>query len=328
MSKRLGTSLSLILPFLVSLGMLPGVANSQPEPEPEPEGDVAGDKVDLEEEAAPVVEETPYDFGNTGEENPNDPNSEFKKQQKKPEEAKKKKKRVYEGYPDRVIDRPLTLPGSTSEVSFALPVLVDPYAFGATLRGTYAITSDVQVGLRYGLGAFTEDGFNVGKAVSLDTQYRFTDNISAQVAIPAFLDPFAVGLVLGAPMRFKFFDTFLILVGEDLVSIKLHEFFPSIDNAGQNAANILRLETNEITPLWLGTASVRGVYQWSEKTALDAQFGFQVDDRRETASTTLFNVGLLRVHNQDLDFGARLGATSLSEFVDTFGLSVFANYRI
>jgi hypothetical protein len=308
--------------------MLPGTAWSQPEPEPEP--DAAGDKVELEEGAAPAEEEeTPYDFSNTGEENPDDPNSEFNKQEKKPGEVKKKaKKPANEGYPTRVIERPLTLPGGTSEIEFALPVLVDPYAFGATLRGTYAITSDVQVGLRYGLGAVTEDGFNVGKAVSLDTQYRFTKNISAQASIPMFLDPFAVGLVLGAPMKFTFFDSFSLLVGEDLVAIKLYEFLPSIDNASQNSAFIDNLADNTITPLWIGKASVRGIYQWSEKMALDAQFGFQFDDISDTATTTLLNVGLLHVHNKNLDFGARMGATSLSDFVDTFGLSIFADYRI
>lgn len=328
MSKSLGTTLSLFLPLCLSVSMLPGVAHGQPEPEPEPEDAAAGEAVELEEGATPAEEETPYDFGETGEENPSDPNSEFNKQQVKPDEIKKKKKRVYKGYPTRDIDRPLTLPGSTSEISFALPVLVDPYAFGATLRGSYGITSDVQVGLRYGLGAVTEDGFNVGKAVSLDTQYRFTDNISAQVSIPMFLDPFAVGLVLGVPMRFTFFDTFAILVGEDLVSIKLHEFLPSIDNASQNAAFIANLADNTITPLWIATATVRGIYQWSEKVSLDAQFGFQVDDNSDSETPVLFNVGVLKVQNQDLDFGARLGATSLSDFVDTFGLSIFANYRI
>ncbi len=326
MSKSLGRNLSLFLPLCASVSMLPGLAYGQPEPEPE--GDPAGDKVDLEEGAEAAEEETPYEFGTTGEENPGDPNSEFKRQGEKPEEVKKKKKRVYKGYPTRVIDRPLTLPGTTSEVSFALPVLVDPYAFGATLRATYAITSDVQIGLRYGLGALTEDGFEVGKAVSLDTRYRFTDNISAQVSIPAFLDPFAVGLVLGAPMRFTFFDTFAILVGEDLVSIKLSKFLPSIDNASQNAGSIANLDDNTITARWIGTPTVRGIYQWSEKVGLDAQFGFQFTDRNDDATTTLLNVGVLKVHNQDLDFGARIGARSLSEFVDTFGLSIFANYRI
>ena len=222
------------------------------------------------------------------------------------------------------------MPGGTSEISFALPALLDPdaYAFGATLRGTYAITSEAQVGLRYGFGAFTEDGFDVGKAVSLDTQYRITDNISAQVSIPIFLDPFALGVVLGAPMQFTFFDSFRLSFGEDLVAIKVHEFLPSIDNAAQNSAAIANLEDNTITPLWIGKAALRAVYQQSEKLALDAQFGVQFDDRDDTANTTLFNIGATYVHNTDLDFGCRIGAASLSEFVETLGLSIFASYRI
>ena len=70
--------------------MLPGTASAQPEPEPEPEaaeGEPAGDKVELEEGATPAEEETPYDFSNTGEENPDDPNSEFNKQQEEPKKA-------------------------------------------------------------------------------------------------------------------------------------------------------------------------------------------------------------------------------------------------
>ncbi len=306
--------------------MLPSVAMAQAEGEPEPEPEAGGDKVELKEDATPAEEDTPYDFSNTGEENPDDRHSEFNK--KEPEAAKKAKK-VYEGYPTRVIDRPLTLPSGTSEVEFSTPAFVDPYAFGATLRASYAVTSEVQIGLRYGLGALTEDGFDVGKAVAIDAQYRFTKNISAQLSVPMFLDPFAAAVTLGVPMKFTFFDKFSLLLGEDLANIRAGDkFIPSIDNARQNAASILLVDTGSLTSKWQASVTLRAVYQKDDKLALDVQGGTQFDDDSGKAATTLLNVGALKAHNQDLDFGARLGALDLSHFIDTFGFNLFVRYRI
>jgi hypothetical protein len=327
MSKPLGFAL---VPFLL-LG-LPAAAHAQPEPEPEPEAaaedPAATDKVELEEEAAPEEDTYDFDSNDAGDENPDDPNSAFNQQEADDAPKKKVEKKKDGAYPARVIDRPITLPGGMSEISLGLPVFVDPFSAGATLRGNYGITSEVQIGLRYGMGAFSEDGFEVGKAVSIDAQYLFTDNISAQLSIPMFLDPFALGVVLGAPMKFTFFDSFSLVFGQDLISIKVHEFFPSIDNAAANAGAIALRESNTTVPLWLGNASLRAIYQMNDKMALDAQFGTIFDDTATTESSVQFNVGVLHAHTNKLDFGARLGATDLSLFVESLSINLFANLRI
>lgn len=295
------------------------MAQSEPDP--------AGDKVELGEEGE-APEEDPYDFSGSGDENPGDLNSAFTSQEGEATAAvDKKKKEAVTGYPTRAIERPINLPGGTSEISLTLPTFVDPFAAGASLRGSYGITSEVQVGLRYSMGALSENGFEVGKAVSLDAQYLFTDNIAGQLSLPMFMDPFAMGLVLGAPMKFTFFDTFSLVFGQDLVSIKLHEFVPSLDNAVQNSGFIFLRESNTTTPLWIGNASVRAIYQMGDKLALDAQFGIQFDDSN-AASTAQINAGLLHVHSENLDFGARVGALDMSAFVESFSVNLFTNFRI
>lgn len=314
-------TLSLVLLPLLSLPSLAYAQDAEPEPEPE-----AGEEVELGDEG--ITDD--YDPDNSsgglrgGDENPDDPNSVFG--EKPAETTKAKGNKRASGYPMREIDRPLNLPGGMSEITFAIPINVDPFAGAATLQGTYGITSDVQAGLRYGLGRY-QDEFAVGKAVSIEAQYLVTDFLAAQLSIPIYLDPFALGVVLGAPLKFTFFDSFSLVAGEDLLSIRVHEFLPSIDNATQNDANIAKRKINEEVPTWIGNASLRAIYQMDEKLALDMQLGTTFDDTID-AARALVNVGLLYATSNKLDFGARAGASDLSQFTESMELRLFLNLRI
>ncbi len=315
-------TLSLVLLSLLSLPALARAQKAEPEPEPE----VSGDEVELGDEGVSDDYDPDASYGGLsgGEENPDAPDAVFgEKTEDKPKVKATKKD---EGYPTRVIDRPLNLPGGTSEINVAIPVNVDPFAIAASLQGTYAITSEVQAGLRYGLGRFADE-FAVGKAVSIEAQYLFTDFVAGQLSIPMYLDPFALGLVLGAPMKFTFFDSFSLVVGRDLISFRLSEFLPSIDNASQNDANIAKRAINETVPLWVGNLTGGAIYQMSDKLALDVNLGTTFDDTID-AARVLMNAGMLFASSHKLDFGARVGASDLSQFSQSLELRLVLNLRI
>ncbi len=231
------------------------------------------------------------------------------------------------GYPLRVLDRPINLPGGMSEITLTTDTNVDPFAIGGLLRGAYGITKEAQLSLNYGLGAFSDSNFSTGKAVALEGQYLIKNFLAVQIAVPIYLDPLAVGLVLGAPMRFQFFDKLRLDIGRDFLGIKLHEFLPSIENARQNDRFIGNLANNTIIPQYTIKTSVIATYQHTDSLALDAELGIQFDDS-ESAATTLMHVGVLHSTSNKFDLGARIGAADLAAFSESFALRLFLRVRI
>ncbi len=302
------------------------VASAQSEPEDEVE---LIDDVEMDEEG---IADDEYDFSSDesggligGDENPDQaPAYAFADRTK---EKTKEKVEAPTGYPLRTIDRPINLPGGMSELFVAADVNVDPFAIGGQIEGKYGITDEVQIGLAYGLGTFSDSKFSTGKAVALEGQYLFTDYIAGQLAIPVYLDPLAVGLVLGAPMKFTFFDSFSLVLGRDLLGFRLHQFLPSVGDARLNDKDVANLDDGTIIPLWTAKASLTAIYQHSEDLSLDAEFGQQFDDS-ERAKTTLLNVGVLYAKSQKFDLGARLGASDLAFFTETLTFRLFLNVRI
>lgn len=309
-------------------------AQGAPEPEPEPTeaagdqaaGDeAAGDEVELSEEGI-ADEEDDLDFSsdNGSDENPGNPNSAFNESDDN--KPKVKALKAATGYPTRSIDRPLNLPGGMVQVALEIPVAVDPFAVSGTLTGSYGITRDVEVGLQYSPGRYADD-FAVGRAVAIEAQYLVTDFIAAELSIPMYLDPFALGVVLAAPFRYEFFDKFAIIAGQDFLSIKVHEFLPSVENATANEALIAAREINQTVPVWALNLAAGAIYQMDDKMALDAQIGTRFDDTNNAATTSL-EAGLLYANTSKLDFGAKVGAANLSDFTETLSLRVFLNLRI
>lgn len=301
-------------------------AQGEPEPEPEPEETApAGDEVELSDEGI-ADESDDLDFSSdTGaDENPGDPNSTFSATDD--DKPKVKASKAESGYPTRSIDRPLNLPGGMVQVALEIPVAVDPFAVAGTLTGSYGITRDVEIGLQYSPGRYADE-FSVGRAVAIEAQYLVTDFIAAELSIPLYLDPFAMGVVLAAPFRYEFFDKFAIIAGQDALSIKVHEFLPSVENATQNEALIDVRKRNEIVPVWAINLAAGAIYQMDDKLALDAQLGTRFDDSNDAATTSL-EAGVLYANSRKLDFGAKVGATNLSSFTETLALRLFLNLRI
>lgn len=310
------------LALFALLVALPSAARAQPEEPEAPEADTSD----------PAEEEEEYDFSNDGsgdlvgsDENPDVPAYAFADRTAPKEEAAKSP--ALTGYPLRVIDRPINLPGGMSEIAFATDVNVDPFAIGGLLRGSYGINKEAQLSLNYGLGTFSDSEFSTGKAVALEGQYLIKNYLAAQISVPIYLDPLAVGLVLGAPMRFKFFDKFILEAGRDLLGIKLYEFLPSVENARQNDAFIANLEDNTLIPKWNIKTSLTGTYQQTDNLALSAELGVQFNDS-DDASTTLMNLGVLYAKSQKFDLGAQLGAKDLASFTDSLGIRLFLKLRI
>lgn len=314
----------LSLPFLLA----PAIALAQDEPEPEAE---AGEEevVGAEEEA---LEEEDFSFESEGDapaggsENPGDPNATFNAGLKdKPKKSATKKQT---GYPQRIINRPLNLPGGMSQAQLRVPVNFDPLVASGVIRGDYGITSQYQIGLEYGLGTYTSDGFATGKALALEGRYLIADWVAAQVRLPVYLDPFAAGLTLGAPMQFTFFDKMRFVFGQDLVSFKLAKFVPNVANAAENDGLIAKDKIGELVPDGEINISMTVVYQMDDTMTIDTQFGMRaVDFSTDDAPVYLYS-GIRYSPSNKLDFGARIGFGRLDDALETLGVDLFAAIRI
>ncbi|MCP4444706.1 MAG: hypothetical protein GY811_05075 [Myxococcales bacterium] len=300
---------------------------AQPEPEPGAETAPAGDEVELSEEGiADESDDLDFGSGSGSEENPGAPNSTFDAGDKDKDKPKEKADKASSGYPARSIERPLNLPGGMVQVALEIPIAFDPFAVSGTLTGSYGITRNVEAGLQYSPGRYADD-FAVGRAVAIGGQYLITDFVAAEISLPMHLDPFAMGLNLAAPFKYTFFDSFSLVAGENLLSIKLHEFQPSAENATQNDAFIAARNNNTIVPAWALNFAGGAIYQIDEKMALDAVFGTRFDDTNDAATSSL-DLGLLFANSNKLDFGAKIGVSDLANFTESLALRFFLNSRI
>lgn len=249
------------------------------------------------------------------------------------------------GYPLEFVDRPITLPQNMGEVSIAPHITLSPFTFSDALQFRFGVTRQIQLGLAYVYGGVYDadplDGmkdtkFHAGKAGMLDVTYLLQNWVGVRVGVPVYLDPFAISLSLGAPMKFKFGKVALGGL-EDVVNITLHEFPPSIYHEELNALGAL----NEMT----GTGQSRGrlrfsgyaAYQQSAKLTLIGRLGLDRDlgaggggaAGTSTVNTTqtFLRAGVQFSPNKNLDVGGNLGFDDLSE-TDSFGIAAFFAVRI
>jgi len=149
------------------------------------------------------------------------------------------------GYPLEEVLRPITLPEITSEVGLNAGFVADPTDLELGLRARYGITRQWQLGLTYLIGGVYEDAaamstkFNTGKAFGLDVTYLAQDFIAAHVTVPVYVDPVAVAITLGAPLKYRFAnDKIAIVALDDLLDIKIATFIPSLTNEQLNEARV------------------------------------------------------------------------------------------
>ncbi|MEO7097490.1 MAG: hypothetical protein ABI175_29785, partial [Polyangiales bacterium] len=236
------------------------------------------------------------------------------------------------GYPIEESQRPITLPKNMSEVSINphAQFRVDSgnaagdkaFAGAMALRARYGITRQAQLGLTYLLGgAFddprtTEDkvAFHPGKAVGLDVTVLLQDWIAVRVGVPVYIDPVAVGLELGAPIKFILTDKLALGGMDDLLNIKIAKFAPSFYQEVENARNAANYQTN--TSLSKGTLrfSAYGMYQYKPNLVFIGRFGVAFGDFSDTlhTGTAFIRAGFNFSPRKFLDVGLSLGWDDLS----------------
>lgn len=236
-------------------------------------------------------------------------------------------KTVRTGYPIEEALRPITLLKNMTEVSLDPHAAVDPFLSSATLRARYGITNKVQIGLAYGIGGIFDDpttqakdnGFRAGKTVGLDLTVMLQDWIGIRVGVPVYIDPLAVSITLGVPMKFTFADKFALGGLDDLLSIAVDKFPPSFYQEGYNAAAANDETTNTTQSRGDVRFSFYGIYQHQADVAIIGRIGFDIDDFSANRNnvghggiTTFIRAGVQFTPRKFVDLGASLGFDDLA----------------
>jgi hypothetical protein len=234
------------------------------------------------------------------------------------------------GYPTEEALRPITLPQNMSEVSISPHANVSPYFGSDALRARYGITSRIQLGLTYVLGGIYHDpstanmklGFHPGKAVGVDVTVLLQNWIAVRVGVPVYVDPVAVGLQLGAPMKFTFGEKFALGGMDDLLNIKISKFAPSFYSEYENAINAAAQDNNTETPNGHLRFSAYGIYQQSTKLAIIARAGLDTmlssagsgsaGATSSSSTATFLRAGFDYTPRHYLDLGVSLGFDDLA----------------
>ena len=250
------------------------------------------------------------------------------------------------GYPIEEALRPITLPQNMSEVSIDPHFQSSPYAGAQTLRARFGVTRQVQVGLTYMTGGIYDDpltvgkdyGFHPGKAVGPDVTVLLQNWIGVRVGLPMYVQPFAMSVLLGAPMKFQLADNFAIGGLDDLLNINVHRFAPSFYQEQVNAV----AAANEMNGTEQSRGHVRfsayGIYQYQPNVAIIGRFGIDNDlgasggtsmaGNAITGTTATFiRAGADYAIKKYLDLGASIGFDDLAH-LGSFGLAGFLAFRI
>jgi hypothetical protein len=250
------------------------------------------------------------------------------------------------GYPIEEAMRPITLPQNMSEVGIGPHIQVKPVQGADALRARYGITSKVMLGLTYVLGGVFDDpaspnttkiGVHTGKAVGLDVTVLLKDWIGVRLGVPVYIDPLAVGLTLGAPMKWQLAGgKYAIGALDDLLTIRLNRFAPSFY---QEAANAGAAEGTRMG----GTGTVQskgslrfsgyGVMQYQPKLAFIGRVGVTLEDFATTRTesggglSTFIRAGLQYTPRKYVDLGLSIGFDDMSKS-GSFGPAGLLVFRI
>jgi len=259
------------------------------------------------------------------------------------------------GYPMEEVLRPITLPKNMAEVAIGPHAQVDidgvGYAGSDTLRARYGITRQVQIGLNYALGGIYDDpktkgtdkvGFHPGKALELQVTYLIKDFIGVKLGVPVWIykpadtsdsSAPAFGLNIGVPMKFRFGEKFAIGMFDDLLSIRITQFAPSMEHEYLNAFRADAKDINTSTSKGFIRFAAYGVYQKSPKLALIGRFGITLEDFATTKSdggggiATQIRAGLEYTVRKWVDVGFTLGFEDLDD-LGSFGPTTLLAFRI
>ena len=313
--------------LLAATLMVPAIASAQ---DPEPAEGEGGQEVELEEDPPPE------DMEGTAE-NPDAPRLVGDDETVTEAATTPAPKRT--GYPIEEVLRPITLPAVTSEVGLDVRSTFDPVDLETALRARYGITRQWQVGLRYLIGGYYDDdpimddaaAFNTGKAFGVDVTYLVYDWLAAHVTLPFYVDPFAMGITIGAPMKFRFGgedDGWAIVALDDFLDIRIVEFVPSLVSERTNELFVDAVDTGTTTAK--GNLHLRAgvIKQFSPQMAIKGNIVQTFQDFGDNDNPTGIEAAIQYSPTKDLDVLGRLGIDALDQASSTTGLIVAAAYRI
>jgi len=254
-------------------------------------------------------------------------------------------------YPIEEVLRPITLPRNMSEISIDPHVEVSrPTVNGLTgpatsdaLRARYGITNKVQLGLTYMLAGIYDDpntpaakdyAVHPGKAMGLDLTVLLDSWIGARLALPMYVSPFAMSVVLGAPMKFVLSDKVAIGGMDEVLTIRADKFAPSFYQELDNAIATSTTMTGTAQSRGNITISGFGEYQYQPNFVIIGRIGFIDDDfsaNRDNFGhggiTTFIRAGFNWTPRKYLDAGLSLGFEDLSRG-GSFAPAGFLAFRI
>ncbi|MBV8759735.1 MAG: hypothetical protein JO257_20770 [Deltaproteobacteria bacterium] len=249
------------------------------------------------------------------------------------------------GYPIEEALRPITLPANMSEVSIGVHADVSPLSSTGLLHARYGITSRVQLGLSYVIGGIYDDpattssakAFHPGKAVGVDVTVLLQNWLAIRVGVPVYVDPVAVGLQIGAPIKLTFDDKFALGGFDDLLNIKISKFAPSFFSEQENAVNANGQTNGTIEPNGHLRFSIFGIYQHTPQLAIiaragiDSVLGSASSSGAGTATTsgnsTFLRGGIQYSPRKYVDVGGSLGFDDLAHS-GTFAPEAYLALRI
>lgn len=311
------------------------------------EGSGAGSAVEMQEDAPPS------DMNGT-DENPDAPKNAVGTDENKVAVVATRPMKKGE-YPIEEALRPLTLPQNMAEVSISPHAQIGdggayPYAGGDALRARFGITNEIQLGFTYVFAGIYPNpadtsssgysyGFHGGKALGLDVTVQIQKWLGVKVGVPVYLDPVAVSIAAGAPIKFHFGDKYAIGGLDDLLNIKVKRFAPSFYQEYENALAAYTLQAGTIQSPGTVRISAYGIYQSSPKLAVIARAGVDIglsSDSTNTAggamgfaggTATFLRGGVQYSPRKFIDVGGSVGFDDLGH-VGSFGPAGFLALRI
>jgi hypothetical protein len=232
-----------------------------------------------------------------------------------------------ETYPIAVALRPITLYSGMFEVGAGAAMYPSPAAFTTTLRGRYGITDQVEVGLRYAALGVDEGGTVMGKAMAVDVVVEITEWAAAQLSVPVLLEPFAMGFTLGAPLKFRFGDSFALFFGGDLFSYRIKDFVPSVVDPRINAGRTDDVATGTLVSS--GNLRLIGgaIYQLEPHMSLSGDFGIAVEFADNEKTDVPLGATFSYTFADLLDLSGRLGFDNIGSG-GTFSLTAGLTARL
>ena len=244
------------------------------------------------------------------------------------------------GYPIEEALRPITLPKYMSEVSLGISEVLNPSDTNATLRGRFGITNQWQLGITYNVGGLFDNGcgtstgctnkitFNTGKSFGVDLTYLITDWVGVSATVPVYVDPFAMGLNLGAPLKFTFGDKFAVGGLNDFIDIRLHNFVPSLTDERSNSQSAVLSNTHTSLPNGSLNFVGYGIYQIQPNLAVIGELGGELLNfsSQNTIYPLKATIQISPVRTVDLSLTA--GWDDLNNATSTFGFLAQIRARI